>query len=138
MRVSLLFAAAIACITSSVRAEDTATLDLAKMNGTWEVIEFISGGQARSEPTELTIENGVLSLFGVMFNLSLNTDTNPRQIDLKTPNRTQYNRGIYDFSGGTFRISFGPRDVADDNPEARPATFNTDNSYYAHLKLRRK
>lgn len=138
MRIVSLLAVVIACGAVSVRAEDTASLDLAQMNGTWEVVEFIAQGNVQEQPQEISFQNGVMNFGGYKYNIVLNGNTNPRQIDLKFPGRTQYSRGIFENSRGEMRISFGPTDVDPNNPEARPRTFNTDNTYYSHLKLRKK
>jgi len=136
MKILAICAAVILCCATGARGDEAAA-DLAKMNGTWDVVEYLTRGEKLPEPKQLIIENGVIKLGRGQLTITLNTEADPRHIDLKTPNRTQYNRGIYELDGDTLRISYGPSDVDPNNPDGRPKTFNTDNSYYSHVRLRR-
>jgi uncharacterized protein (TIGR03067 family) len=121
-----------------VRAEDAASQDLAKMNGTWNIAQLDSFGVRKTEPKELQIGDGLLSMGGEKYHISLNTTTDPRQIDLKNADfAPQVFRGIYEFSDVGLRLSFGHWDKSADSPTARPRTFNAENPDYLHLKLQR-
>lgn len=139
MKAITLFATLIFCCSSSARAEDAATKDLALMKGTWVITQLDSFGVRKTEPKELEIVDGLLKMGGEKYHISLNTTTDPRQIDLKNADfAPEVFRGIYEFNDGKLRISFGHWDKPADSPTARPRTFNSENADFLHLKLQRR
>jgi len=138
MKVLTLFslAAAVCCGSSLLRAADVASQDLAEMTGTWQITSLDSFGVRKTQPKELQIADGFLTMGGEKYKITLNPSADPQQIDLQnTEFAAQVFRGIYEYGDGTMRLSFGHWDRAADSPNARPRSFNSDNADYLHLRL---
>ena len=138
MKVLALFVAAVGCLVSSALAEYTAPADLAKMKGTWNVSYYLEQGTRRDQPKTVSIEDGVLSMGGDKFKISLDTTKDPHEINLQDVDADyRVFRGIYEFAfdDDQLRISFAHWDHSADSPNARPKTLNSENADFFHLKL---
>lgn len=135
-RILLLSVAAFLGTTQLNFGQD-AKKDADKLQGTWEVVEFVVKGKSvenERRPKRLIFEAGKLTFAAERkFTFTLDEKAKPKTIDLTSLDGAKVILGIYRFDGNKLELCLqnGP-------DEARPKEFATEGKSLLHFVLQRE